>query len=66
MNNFIINKLDSIPNKSNLTFINPDTILCDNDYCAVISGSKALYFDDNHLSIAGAKILVGHITKKAH
>ena len=57
-NGFIINNLDSLPYGNNLHPIRPFEILCDSSYCPAVHNGKALYYDDNHLSIAGATKLI--------
>ncbi len=53
-NDFIIRKLDALQYGNNLHAIKPFEILCDSKCCPVASNGKALYFDDNHLSITGS------------
>lgn len=38
--------------------IDPNNALCDEKQCAVIKDNELLYFDDNHLSLAGAARVV--------
>ena len=57
-NSFIISKLDSLQYGDNLHAIKPFEILCDSKYCPASNNGKALYFDDDHLSIAGAEQLI--------
>lgn len=53
---FILEKLRSI-HEENLVLVNVYNQLCyENGYPAVI-GNTALYFDDDHLSIEGSRIL---------
>ena len=63
-NRFIINKLDSLPYGEALHAIKPLEILCDKEYCHAIMGDKALYSDDNHLSISGATLIAENIISK--
>jgi len=60
-NKFIINKLDSLVYGAKLHAIKPFDIICDENYCPAIKDNKALYFDDNHLSLNGAELLVKSI-----
>ncbi len=57
-NQFIISKLDTLQYGPDLYSITPFGILCDMKYCPAVSGRQALYFDDDHLSIVGAKKLI--------
>jgi len=57
-NDFIINKLDSLPYGHNLHAIKPFEILCNSKHCPAVSDGKSLYFDDDHLSITGATKLI--------
>lgn len=57
-NNFILTKLDTLPYAENLHAIKPFDILCNTDYCPAIINQTALYFDDDHLSVHGAKLLL--------
>jgi hypothetical protein len=59
-----IDAFDSIPNNKNLIRIKPDKILCDTfiaNRCITHIGSSSLYYDDDHLSNAGAKLVVDEI-----
>ncbi len=55
---FILNKLDTLSYGANLHAIKPFKILCNNKYCPAMINETAIYFDDDHLSVAGAKILL--------
>ena len=57
-NNFILNKLDALQYNSNLHAIRPFEILCNKEYCPAVVNETALYFDDDHLSVEGSKILL--------
>ncbi len=57
-NNFIINKLDTLPYGDNLHAIKPYDIMCSSEYCPAVNNGKALYFDDDHLSVVGSKKLI--------
>jgi peptidoglycan/LPS O-acetylase OafA/YrhL len=61
-NRYILNKLDTLPYGDNLYAVKPYDILCDSQYCPAVSNGKALYFDDDHLSVAGAiHLLAGSV-----
>ncbi|THB68866.1 MAG: acyltransferase [Gammaproteobacteria bacterium] len=57
-NRFILNKMDSLKPSNNLHKIQPLKIFCNESFCPAAINNKALYFDDNHLSIIGAEILI--------
>jgi SGNH domain (fused to AT3 domains) len=60
-NKFILSKLDTLPFGDNLHAINPFEILCNGNYCPVVKGNKALYYDVNHPSIYGAVLIIERI-----
>ena len=60
-NQFILQKLDSLPYSDQLIAIKPFDIFCRDGYCPAVRDGKALYFDDDHLSIVGAAILLENI-----
>ena len=57
-NAYIIEKLNSLPQHANLITIKPFDALCSSNHCPATIDGKALYFDDNHLSLIGAKRLL--------
>jgi hypothetical protein len=65
-NSFILSKLDSLPYGENLRAIKPFEILCGQDFCPAVKNGKALYFDDNHLSVTGAHILIANSVIAEH
>jgi len=56
--NYILSKLDTLQYGEDLKAIKPYSVLCPNDGCAAVMSNKALYYDDDHLSIYGAQLLV--------
>lgn len=62
-NEFIINKLNSLVYGDKLYRIKPFERLCGESYCSIIHKGSALYFDDNHLSLTGAELLMRDIAK---
>lgn len=46
---------------NNVILLRPEHALCDDAQCYAVKDGKALYFDDNHLSVEGAKELVSLI-----
>lgn len=55
---FILSKLDSLPYSENLIAIRPTQIFCDDQYCKAAMQGQALYFDDDHPSLSGARLLM--------
>jgi len=60
-NRFIIDKLDSLPYNEQLVAVKPFEAICDGQYCPAIKEGKALYIDDDHISIYGAELIVNSI-----
>jgi len=60
-NAFILNKLDSLKYNENLIAIKPFDVFCDQAFCSAVIDGKALYSDNNHLSIAGAELIIDGI-----
>ena len=56
-NSFILNKLNTLPFNDQLIAIKPTQIYCDKFYCHASINNQALYFDDDHPSISGARLL---------
>lgn len=46
------------PLRERLTIVEPTSVLCDEEWCDVIRDGKPLLFDFNHLSTAGADLVV--------
>jgi hypothetical protein len=44
--------------------VNPEDYFCDADRCLVANNGKAYYFDDDHMSVAGATIVAEMLLKK--
>lgn len=57
-NAYIINKLDGLPYGDRLHAIKPVELLCSEGPCPAIKDGKSLYFDDNHLSVEGARVVI--------
>jgi len=65
----VIEMFDALGKRSNLIRIYPDKILCNTyikDRCIASLNGKPFYFDDDHLSSAGAKLVVDEIMKHIH
>ncbi|GFD68751.1 acyltransferase family protein [Alteromonas sp. KUL106] len=60
-NKAIINHFDDSEYPSNVVFIKPYEHFCDSSFCYALKDGRALYFDDDHLSVYGASKLVADI-----
>lgn len=56
-NKIIHDFFENLKKKYNLKLIYPDDIFCDNSRCYAHKNKLPLYFDDDHLSSEGAKLL---------
>jgi len=56
-NAFILAKLDGLPYGPQMHAIKPFDLFCGRDYCPAVKEGQALYFDDDHMSLAGAGII---------
>ena len=54
-NEFINKKIETLKWSETLIKIDPVASLCDPQYCYAIIGDEAMYFDHNHLSLAGSR-----------
>jgi peptidoglycan/LPS O-acetylase OafA/YrhL len=54
-NAWIMSFFDKIAQTHRVNFIWPDAVLCNDKKCPVVEGDVALFFDHNHLSVAGAQ-----------
>lgn len=54
----IITEFESTDFPDNVTFIHPDRAFCNKSQCFAVKEGKVLYFDDDHPSLVGAKLLV--------
>ena len=54
---FILTKLRSFGDSKNITLVNTFELLCSEDGCPAVANGKALYFDDDHLSLYGSELL---------
>ncbi|EOL8979915.1 acyltransferase family protein [Cronobacter turicensis] len=60
----INNKLrEAFKANGNVTFIDPNKVLCDKDGCSVTVGKEPLYTDGAHLSIYGARMVFDEVTR---
>lgn len=53
---FVFNEINKYKSKA-VSIINLDNILCREDICPLVYDGKFLYFDDDHLSVAGAELI---------
>lgn len=58
LNHFIIETLEDAHKQCGATLLDPLPYLCPNGKCMVSHDEKPLYFDDNHLSEYGNKLLI--------
>lgn len=56
-NAFVLERLRKMPWNENLVYIDPSAFLCDSMDCYAILSDQAMYFDDDHLSVGGARKL---------
>ena len=62
--NYFINEVFDSATEGNLVRVKPEEILCDTyvrDRCVATLNGAALYYDDDHLSNAGARLVVDEI-----
>ena len=57
-NKFILDKLATLNFNKKLAALKPFDILCNDGYCPAVAQGKSLYFDDSHISLAGAEIII--------
>jgi len=53
----VIAELDSVAVKYSLKRVITGDVFCKQQFCTPFDGHNALFFDDNHLSISGARLL---------
>jgi len=56
---FVYENINSVPD--DVEIIDAADLLCDRDICFAAEQTTAYYFDDNHLSLAGAKLIADEI-----
>ena len=59
-NQYILDKLNTLTFNDKLVAIKPYDILCKNGYCPAVANGKSLYFDDSHITLAGAEIIINN------
>lgn len=62
-NQFFLAQLERAEAAGQFSLLKPTDALCDGDFCPSMKGAYPLYFDDNHLSVEGAKYLVDYWLK---
>lgn len=65
-NESVLKKLIKIVELYDLTKMEPYKVFCNSAYCSAAQGEQVFYFDDDHLSIFGAKVLVKHYKNELH
>lgn len=61
---FILKKINSLKNVEDLHLIDVYQLMCNENGCPAVSENFALYFDDDHLSIAGSYLVLERYFKK--
>ena len=56
-NAFILQKHKELVFNEKLIAIRPTDLLCDNDFCWAEVDGEIMYFDDDHLSVSGARVI---------
>jgi hypothetical protein len=54
-------KLESVAESEGARFVSPSSVLCDGDRCKADIDGEVLYFDDNHLSVSGARLVAAKL-----
>ncbi|QFU23434.1 acyltransferase [Shewanella eurypsychrophilus] len=62
-NHVFIEALEQLSTSCNIETVNVTQSLCKNDRCFGTTGERPNYYDDNHLSEWGARLLVPQLTK---
>lgn len=60
-NEVIISHFDNAEYPNNVVFVKPHKYFCDRELCYAVKGGRAIYFDDDHLSVYGASVLVNEM-----
>ena len=61
-NMFVSQRLSELP--SEVLVVYPEKLFCDEVHCFASKENVALYFDDDHMSVAGATLIADEIIKK--
>lgn len=65
-NKRVLSLFDSLGEHPNLVRVRPDQVFCDTTpggRCHTVKGTEILYYDDDHLSNAGARLLADDVVK---
>jgi hypothetical protein len=62
-NEFILNHFKNRKYQDNVHFIDPTEYICDENGCWAIKGGIPIYFDDDHLTVFGASLIVNDMFK---
>lgn len=62
---FMLDGLAKFPAHSRLHRVSTANLYCPHETCLAMDRNQALYFDDNHLSVAGARRLADHLLSAA-
>lgn len=55
----------SLENKKNVTFVDPNSILCKNDKCLLLNNdNEPIYSDNSHMTIFGSDIVINYFLNK--
>ena len=60
-NEAIISHFDNAEYPNNVVFVKPHKHFCDKELCYAVKDGRAVYFDDDHLSVFGASGLVNEM-----
>lgn len=60
-NRYVLDHLKQLPWGNDLTLVDPAVVLCDPVQCKSVIGDKAMYFDGDHLSVSGARLVMSQI-----
>lgn len=61
-NRYVISRLRELP--AEVTVVDPTALLCDTQRCWAARKEVGLYFDDDHLSVAGAGLVADEILRR--
>lgn len=65
-NQYVLHKFNEQRFPENVVLIDPKSLFCDNKSCYAVKNRTPLYFDSNHISPAGARLLVDEILNPSH
>lgn len=58
---FILAQLDTLKYDEKLIRVSPLPVFCNDSFCSAVKHGNALYFDDDHPSLFGARLLAEHL-----